>query len=59
MTQFPGVADLAGLVIILIGMLTDKSDIIGGADNMIKRCRSLMFLLQRAANVLEEVRGDL
>lgn len=58
MSQFPGVTELAGLVIVLMNMVNDKSDIIGVADTMIKRCRSVLFLLQRAASVLQEVRGD-
>ena len=58
MSQFPGVTELAGLVIILMNMVSDKSDIIGVADNMVKRCRSVMFLLQRAASIFQEVRGD-
>lgn len=58
MSQFPGVTELAGLVIVLMNMVNDKSEIIGVADTMVKRCRSVLFLLQRAASVLQEVRGD-
>ena len=55
MSQFPGVAEVAGLVVVLMNLATDSSDIIGASDTMVKRCRSVMGLLQRAERVLEEV----
>ena len=55
MSQFPGVAEVAGLVVILMNIAADSSDIIGVTDNMVRRCHSVMGLLQRAERVLEEV----
>lgn len=55
MSQIPGVAEVAGFVIILVNMVTDSSDLTGIADGMIKRCRTVMILLQRAASLLNEV----
>lgn len=57
MSQIPGVAEVAGFVVVLMNMVTDGSDIIGVADNMIKRCRTVMFLLQRASSLLKQVGG--
>ena len=51
----PGVPEAARLIIILVNLLLDRSNIIGAAENTINRCRSVMHLLQRAARVLEEV----
>ena len=56
MSQIPGIPEAARLVIILMNLLTDSSNIMGTADHMVKRCRSLMVLLRRAASLLEEVR---
>lgn len=58
MTQVPGVAEAAGLVIVLMNLVTDSSNITGTVIHMVKRCRSVMVLLRRAASVLEEVRID-
>lgn len=58
MSQIPGVAEVAGLVVVLVNMVTDSSDIIGVADNVIKRCRTVMFLLQRASSFLKQVGGS-
>ena len=55
MSQFPGVAEVAGLVVVLMNLATDSSDIVGASDTMVRRCRSVMGLLQRAERVLEEV----
>ena len=59
MSQFPGVSELAGLVVVLMNMVNDNSTIAGVAETMVKRCRSVMFLLQSAASVLQEVRADM
>ena len=55
MSQIPGVAEASGLVIVLMNMVTDSSDIVGEADSMVKRCRTVMLLLQRATGVFVEV----
>lgn len=58
MSQIPGVAEAAGLVGVLMNLVTDSSDMSRTTDHVVKRCRSVMVLLQRAASVLEEVRDD-
>lgn len=55
MSQIPGVTEATGLVIVLMNLVTDNSDIVGGAETMVKRCRSVVILLQRAARVLDYV----
>ena len=55
MSQIAGVSEVAGLVIVLMNLVTDNSDNVDGAENMVKRCRSVVTLLQRAENVLQDV----
>ena len=57
MSQIPGVADVAGLVIILMNLVMDNSEIAGTGDYMVRRCHSVLLLLQRAVGVLGEVSG--
>lgn len=54
-SQFPGVSDVVGSVIVLVHMVTARSDLLRVADNMVKRCRTLVLLLQRASSVLGKV----
>lgn len=58
LSQIPVVAEVAGLVAVLMNMVTDRSELIGAADNMAKRCRTVLLLLHRAASVLKEVCGS-
>ena len=55
MSQIPGVTEVAGLVIVLMNLVTDNSDNVDGIENTVKRCRSVVTLLQRAASVLQHV----
>ena len=55
MCTVPGVAEVAGLVIVLMNLLEDSSNTMGAGENMVKRCRSVLLLVQRAAGVLGEV----
>ena len=55
MSPIPGVAEAAGWVIILMKLATDSSNNMGTAGHMVKRSRSFMGLLRRAASVLKEV----
>lgn len=54
-SPIPGVAEMAGLVAILVKVAKDDSSITGAGDSMVKRCRSVFLLVQRAAEVLDEV----
>ena len=56
-SKIPVVAEVAGLVVVLINLATDRSELIGAADNMAKRCRTVLFLLHRATSVLKKVGG--
>lgn len=59
MSTIPGVAEVAGLVVVLMKLATDSSDVMGAAgDYMVKRCRAVLLLLERAATVLDEVSGN-
>ena len=58
MSQIPGIAEVAGLVIVLMNIVTDSSNINVAGDNLVKRCRALLLLLQRAGSVLDEVGGN-
>lgn len=55
-SQIPGVAEAATLVSILVTLVIDHQDSVPGPDGRIRRCRSIVMMLQRAANVLGEVR---
>lgn len=54
-STIPGVAEMAGLVVVLVNVAQDDSDITGAGDNTVKRCRSVLLLVQRAAEVLDKV----
>ena len=54
-SEIPGVAEIAGLVMILMNLAADSSDINAAGDYMMRRCRSVLVILQRAANVLDQV----
>ena len=58
MSQIPGIAEVAGLVIVLMNLVTDSSNINVAGDYLVKRCRALLLLLQRAGSLLDEVGGD-
>lgn len=55
MSQMPGVTEVAGLVIVLMNLVMDSSEVVRDADSMVKRCRSVLGLLQRADDVLQQV----
>eukprot|EP00904_Undaria_pinnatifida_P011787 jgi/Undpi1/7739/HiC_scaffold_23.g10212.m1 len=55
MSQMPGVTEVAGLVIVLMNLVMDSSEVVRDADSMVKRCRSVLGLLQRADGVLQQV----
>ena len=54
-SQVPGVAEVAGLVDVLMKLKADSSNFIEAGDYTEKRCRAVLLLLQRAAGVLNEV----
>ena len=58
MSQIAGVSEVAGLVVVLMKLVTDNSDNVDRAENMVKRCRSVVTLLQRAERVLQYVSGS-
>lgn len=55
LSQFPGVSQVVALVVIITNMVTVRSDLLAVADTMVKRCRTLMILVQSASSVLTEV----
>lgn len=48
----PGVSEAAGLVVILINLATDNRGNAAATDQTMKRCRSIIIMLNRAAEVL-------
>lgn len=54
-SQIPGVAEVASLVIVLMNLLKDNAELTGAGDGTVKRCRSVLLLVKRAADVLDEV----
>lgn len=57
MSEIPGVAEVAGLLVVIMNLAKDRSDVLGESDDMVKRCHAVLLLLQRADSVLKEV-GD-
>lgn len=47
-----GVSEVAGLVAILINLISDNRGNTAASDQTIKRCRSIIVMLNRAAEVL-------
>lgn len=54
--QTPGVSEAATMVSILIHLVSDSRDEMGRGDASVKRCRSMVMMLERAAKVLGKVR---
>lgn len=54
-SQIPGISEAAGAVSIVVKLLTDNRDNKNGTEASLKRCRSIVVLLQRAAKVLGKV----
>lgn len=55
-SQIPGVCDAATLLAVLVNLVTDNMGNIEGVEWRIKRCRSILIMLERAARVLGKVR---
>ena len=55
--QIPGVSEAATVVSILARLVSDSRDYAGRGDAGIKRCRSIVMMLERAAQVLGKVSG--
>lgn len=51
-SQFPGVSEAATLVGILVGLIRDSRGSVVESEASVKRCRSIVFTLQRATNIL-------
>lgn len=56
-SQIPGVSEAAGAVSILVDLLTNNRENKKGAEASLKRCGSIVVMLQRAAKVLGKVSG--
>lgn len=54
-SQIPGVAEVAKLVIVLMNLLKDHAELTSAGESTVKRCRSVLLLVKRAADVLDEV----
>ncbi|CAN0560046.1 unnamed protein product, partial [Ectocarpus sp. 12 AP-2014] len=50
--QIPGVSEAATVVSILVHLVTDSRDSLSRGDGAVKRCRSIVMMLERAAKVL-------
>lgn len=50
--QIPGVSEAATVVFILVRLVSDTRDNVGRGDAGVKRCRSIVMMLERAAKVL-------
>lgn len=55
--QIPGVSEAATVLSILVRLVSDSQDNLGQGDANLKRCRSIVVMLERAAKVLGKVRG--
>lgn len=55
--QVPGVSEAATVVSILIQLVSDSKDDMSRGDARVKRCRSIVIMLERAAKVLGKVRA--
>lgn len=53
--QIPGVSEAATVVSILVRLVSDHQDDLGRGDAKVKRCRSIVMMLERAAKVLGKV----
>ena len=53
--QFPGVTEAATAVSILVNLLNNNRDNKMGSDASLRRCRSIIMMLQRASTVLGKV----
>lgn len=53
--QIPGVSEAATMVSILINLVSDSRDCTSRGDAGVKRCRSIVMILKRAAKVLGKV----
>lgn len=52
-----GVSEAATLVAILVDLVANSRESLGGGEERLKRCRAIVVLLQRAGKVLGKVRG--
>lgn len=55
-SAIPGVSEAATLVSMLVRLVTDHRDGISEVEWRVKRCRSIIFMLERASKVLGKVR---
>lgn len=55
--QIPGVSEAATAVSILVRLVSDSRDYAGRGDAGVKRCRSIVMMLERAAKVLGKASG--
>lgn len=53
--QIPGVSEAATVVSILVHLVTDSRDSLSRGDAAVKKCRSIVRMLERAAKVLGKV----
>lgn len=51
----PGVSEAASTVSILVDLITGNQDTINGTEPSLRRCRSIVLMLQKAAKVLGKV----
>lgn len=51
-SQMPGVSEVAGLVVVLINLVSDSRGNAAANDQTVKRSRSIIIMLHRAADVL-------
>lgn len=58
-SAIPGVSEAARLVSILVNLVTDYRDCTSEVQWRVKRCRSIIFMLERAGEVLGKVRRRL
>lgn len=56
-SQIPGVCEATTLLAMLVTLVTDNMGSIEGAEWRVKRCRSILIMLERAARVLGKVRN--
>lgn len=55
-SAIPGVSEAAKLVSILVGLVTDYRGVTSEVEWKVRRCRSIVFMLERAGEVLGKVR---
>lgn len=56
-SSVPGVAEAATLVTVLVNLATDHRSNAGAAATRLRRCRSILTMLERAAKVLGKVKA--